>query len=629
MTKAAARVGLKLEWVAIHGTPDSALGARSVDLWPGIAPTPERLQRYYFSRPWLTNNYVMVYTANARRNPDWRGQRITYRKGHVLGGLARKLYPLAQLEEFVLREDALRSVCAGAADATFVEARFLDSALLQRPPGCEAAKLQVDVVPGASNDLRIAAQPEAREVADLLRDGIDKLASDGELGRILETWSLFSSVDARSLYQLQKARQQNFVLTLGSVVGTGLLVLLAWQMLRVRSAERRAREAQERAERANRAKSDFLANMSHEIRTPLNGVLGLTRLLLDRPLSESSRPDFETVHNSASGLLSILNDVLDLSKMEAGQLAIDSEPFSLRKLVEATVQLFTPQLRNRQIALAAEYPSDLPDYVCGDENRVRQILLNYLGNAAKFTQAGSVHVRLGWGSPTEQGWRQIRIEVVDTGLGIRPDAHDRIFEKFSQADASTTRQFGGTGLGLAITRHLAELMGGSVGFESELGKGSTFWVELPLEPVALPVAVSAPVIPAEKVQLSGSVLVAEDNRVNQRLISQLLENFGVDYKLVEDGAAAVEAALAQPFGVILMDCQMPVMDGFQAAREIRRRESGRRTPILAITAQAFASDEAHCYAAGMDGYLSKPIDAGKLSARLADFLPTAPSLPSA
>ncbi len=244
------------------------------------------------------------------------------------------------------------------------------------------------------------------------------------------------------------------------------------------------REAKEAAEAACRAKSDFLANMSHEMRTPLNGVIGMVSVILDGPIDETNRPDMEIIGHSAESLLAIINDVLDLSKVEAGQMRLEPIPFDLRRLLEQAVRFFEAKAEEKKLALRLEYGSGLDDNFIGDEFRIRQIVLNLLGNAMKFTHAGEVAVLVQQERRTEDVL--VRITVQDTGIGIRPEDYDKLFQKFTQADASTTRKYGGTGLGLSISRQVAELLGGTVGFSSEFGKGSSFWVEIPLQVRVVP-----------------------------------------------------------------------------------------------------------------------------------------------
>jgi PAS domain S-box-containing protein len=373
--------------------------------------------------------------------------------------------------------------------------------------------------------------------------------------------------------------------------------------VRVRTAELAA--AKEAAEAASIAKSEFLANMSHEIRTPLNAVIGLTHLMQRDAHTQVDRARLARVELSATHLMALLNDVLDLSKIDAHKLELRPEPVPLAAWLEDTRAMVEDGFAAKGLALELGLDG-LPPVLSFDADRLRQVLLNLLGNALKFTPSGRVQLLAGPGALP--GW--LHIEVVDTGIGMDPAACDRVFRDFEQADGSTTRRFGGTGLGLSISRRLLTLMGGRIGVSSRLGLGSRFWLELPAPAAEAPQPV--PTAPPEPPLPEGSrpllVLLAEDNEVNQQVARLTLANAGIDVDVAEDGVAAVELARAGRYDVILMDVQMPVMDGLAAARRIRALSRHAATPIVAITANAFAEDREACRAAGMDDHLAKPMD---------------------
>ncbi len=371
----------------------------------------------------------------------------------------------------------------------------------------------------------------------------------------------------------------------------------------------RAREA---AEAASRAKSAFLANMSHELRTPMNGVLGMTALALETKLTEEQRGFIDAAHTSGLALLTILNDILDLSKIEAGKLTIETVSFSVRTVVEQALQLFAPRAQQKGISLVAVIDDAVPPRQLGDPVRVRQLLVNLVGNAVKFTERGGVRVEV-----VPARGECVEFRVVDTGVGIPEDRQRAIFDAFTQADGSTTRRFGGTGLGLTICRELARLMGGTLDVKSRMGEGSTFRAVLPLPQTNQLVTDHGKV----RVRLTTGtdrptnarplkVLLAEDNVVNARIARVLVERAGHQVTHVPDGAEAVEAVARERFDLVLMDVQMPGVDGLEAARRIRA--SGSKVHIIAMTANAMKGDEEACLEAGMDAYLSKPLNFSKL-----------------
>ena len=473
--EAARREGIRIVWVPVDDYK-KALLARQVDMWTTMISTPERRVQFHLTRPWLRNNFCLLSRSDAGvgGTDDLKNRKVSFRSAQAIDRILQRSIPKAIAVRKRTQVESLQAVCSGETAAAFIEARSLEGLLLKRPAGCEAIDFRTDILRGVDAGISIMANFESAWAADRLADGINTLAREGVLSESLEKWSMLSSFDEASAFALRDSQRRNafFLSAIAGLLAAALA--LAWQFGRVRRAYSVASQALHEAANANAAKSQFLANMSHEIRTPLNGVIGLTSLVLDGPISEDCRPDIETVQQSADALLIIVNDILDLSKIEAGRVVLESESFDLRSLLEGAVDVFRARAETKGVTLALR--TEELGLAVGDAARVRQIVLNLIGNAVKFTGRGQIIVS----AECAGAANVFRISIADTGIGIKTEDQSKIFQKFSQADASTTRRYGGSGLGLSISRDLAELMGGSVGFVSEDGAGSTFWVELPL-----------------------------------------------------------------------------------------------------------------------------------------------------
>jgi signal transduction histidine kinase len=466
--EAARRRGIALEWVLVPGGPIPAFARESIDLYPVFAKTPQPRGNIYSSSPWWENNIALIVDQrkNLRAPEQLEGKRIAFVEGSITAGIAAQLFPRSNFVRKLPYEDVLRTVCSGESDAAFLAVHLFEELLEKRLAGCEDTPLATVFVPQATILYGVGARPFAAAVADRIAAEIGSMAFDGSMTKIGARSGVLVSHEAQLFRSLIMARWLSRYLVALVAILVLLILGFAWQ-------NRRVQHARQAAERARSAEAEFLANMSHEIRTPMNGVLGMLGLALETNLDPEQYEYLETANHSALALLSVLNDILDFSKIDAGRLELEQIQFSPGQVATECLKTLSLEGEKKNLKMVRDISPEVPSVCLGDPNRLRQVLLNLLGNAIKFTQAGSVTLRVDV-ETSRGGDVKLHFQVADTGIGIPEEKQKLIFQAFSQVDKATNRKFGGTGLGLTISARLVELMGGQIWVESHPGQGSAF-----------------------------------------------------------------------------------------------------------------------------------------------------------